>query len=80
MPSTVIRYLNYSAARRELRVTFTSGRRYAYEDVPPAVYAAFGGAASRGAFFNRHIRDHYAYRELTGSGSDRHRRIGSRRG
>jgi hypothetical protein len=62
MPSTAIRYLNYDSARRELRVTFTSGRRYVYEQVPPAIYAAFSNAPSRGAFFNRQIRDRYAYR------------------
>lgn len=77
MPSTAIRYLNYDSRTRELRVTFASGRRYVYAQVPPAIHVAFSHAPSRGAFFNQHIRDHYAYRELTGSGADRHRRLGS---
>ena len=28
-------------------------------------YDAFKAAPSRGTFFNRHIRDHYGYREIT---------------
>lgn len=81
MPSSAIRHLIYDPVTRELRVTFTSGRRYAYAQVPPEVYTAFSGAASRGAFFNHLIRDRFAYRELTrsgperGSGADRQRRL-----
>jgi len=46
-------------------VTFVTGRRYVYDDVPPEVYEAFRTAFSKGAFFNREIRDHYAYREIS---------------
>jgi hypothetical protein len=77
MPSTAIRYLTYDSRSNELRVTFTSGRRYVYAQVPAVIYAAFSRAPSRGAFFNRHVRDRFAVRELIGSGADRHRRIGS---
>jgi hypothetical protein len=77
MPSTVIRYINYDPRTQDLRVTFTNGRRYVYAQVPPMIYAAFSQAPSRGAFFNGHIRDSYAYRELSGSGADRHRGAGS---
>lgn len=74
MPSTAIRHLSYSPATREMRVTFTSGRRYAYAQVPPEVHAAFSTAPSRGVFFNHRIRDRFAYRELERSGRDRQRR------
>jgi hypothetical protein len=46
-------------------VTFVTGRRYVYEDVPPDVFEAFRGAFSKGTFFNREIRDCYHYREVT---------------
>jgi hypothetical protein len=65
MPSTAIRNLFYDPAKRELWVTFVSGRRYIYADVPPEVFDAFNTAPSRGAFFNHEIRDRYAFHELT---------------
>jgi hypothetical protein len=65
MPSTAIRKLFYVPAKRELWVTFVSGRHYAYADVPPEVFDAFTTAPSRGAFFNHEIRDRYAFREVT---------------
>jgi KTSC domain len=65
MPSTVIRRFHYDPARRELQVTFVTGRRYVYDDVPPGVVDAFRAAFSKGTFFNREIRDRYACREVT---------------
>jgi KTSC domain len=64
MPSTAIRSFRYNSAKRELQVTFVTGRRYAYADVPPDVADAFRAALSKGTFFNREIRDRYAYREV----------------
>jgi hypothetical protein len=64
MPSTAIRNLFYVPAKRELWVTFVTGRRYVYADVPPDVFDAFQTASSRGAFFNHEIRDCYAYCEV----------------
>ncbi|HEY0236683.1 MAG TPA: KTSC domain-containing protein [Afipia sp.] len=65
MPSTAIRKIVYDTGARKMWVTFTSGRRYIYEDVAPEVVHAFQQAESRGAFFNHEIRDHYSYREVT---------------
>jgi hypothetical protein len=67
MPSTAIRNLFYDPAKRELWLTFVSGRRYVYTDVPSEVFDAFKTASSRGAFFNREIRDRYTFREVTRS-------------
>ena len=53
MPSTAIRYFRYDSAERELQVTFVTGRRYVYEDVPSDVFDAFRAAFSKGTFFNR---------------------------
>ncbi|MEY9753627.1 KTSC domain-containing protein [Bradyrhizobium yuanmingense] len=65
MPSFVIRFFRYAPERRELKVTFVSGRLYVYEDVPPEIAAAFRDARAKGTFFNREIRDRYACRDIT---------------
>ena len=64
MPSTVIRSFDYDAERNELTVAFVSGRVYVYPLVPPAVAAAMRTSFSKGAFFNREIRNRYPAREL----------------
>lgn len=64
MPSTVIRSFDYDPARSALDVTFVSGRRYRYADVPDKVADAFKSAPSKGRFFNARIRDAYRYTEL----------------
>lgn len=64
MPSTVIRDFSYNVATRQLVVTFTTGRVYAYAGVPPDVHNAFRASGSRGRFFNQEIRDNYDCREL----------------
>jgi hypothetical protein len=48
MPSTVIRYFRYDPSARELQVTFVTGRRYVYEEVPQDVFDAFRTAFSKG--------------------------------
>jgi hypothetical protein len=63
MPSTAIRHFHYRAERRELEVTFVTGRRYLYLGVPQSEVDAFRAATSKGRYFNAHIRD-YPYREL----------------
>ena len=65
MPSTAIRYFRYDSATHELQVTFVTGRRYIYDDVPSDVFDAFRAAFSKGAFFNHEIRDRFTYREVT---------------
>ena len=59
MPSSVIRSYSYSAKNSELTITFVSGRRYVYTDVPQDVFDAFKTATSKGSFFNQEIRDCY---------------------
>jgi thymidylate synthase len=68
MPSTVIADLEYEPDRRRLIVTFVSGRRYEYLDVPCDVFAAFQSATSKGTFFNARIRDRYRCREIVAGG------------
>jgi hypothetical protein len=62
MPSQVIRFFHYDAARRELRIVFQTGRRYTYLDVPQETYAAMKASFSKGEYFNREIRGRFAFR------------------
>jgi len=68
MPSTVIRAYAYDPAERRLDVTFVSGRRYSYFDVPPETHAAMKASFAKGEFFNAHIRDRFRFeaRETAG--------------
>ena len=62
--SSALTDAKYNAQSRYLDVGFASGRRYRYSNVPPQVYESLLSADSKGVFFNAHIRDKYAYREL----------------
>jgi hypothetical protein len=62
--SSAITRVLYDASKRTLAVTFTSGKKYIYEDVPPEVATEFQTAPSQGAYFNWRIRDQYTFREL----------------
>jgi hypothetical protein len=62
--SSAIARALYDAATRTLAVTFTSGRKYIFENVPPEVASEFQTAPSQGAYFNWRIRDQYPFREL----------------
>lgn len=63
MPSTAIAAINYFADTLELDVSFVgSGKTYTYSGVEPEVLQGFRRARSKGAFFNRRIRDHYPTR------------------
>jgi hypothetical protein len=57
MPSQVIRHFSYDPAARRLHVTFVSGRRYRYDQVPAEVAEEMKLSFSKGQFFNRRIRD-----------------------
>ena len=64
MPSTAVRSIDYNPEADELQVTFVTGRRYLYQDVPAYVAEAFRTAFSKGTYFNKYIRDRYDYTEL----------------
>lgn len=69
MPSTVIRDFAYRAEVRELDVTFTTGRRYLFHDVPAEAAEDFRSARIKGRHFNARIRGRYRYSELERAGS-----------
>jgi len=60
--STAISRIAYRQGTSTLCVWFReSGECYRYFGVPPAIYRAFAAAASKGRFFNLHIKDRYDY-------------------
>lgn len=61
MPSSVIRAFTYDAATSRLLITFTSGRRYAYHEVPAELAEEMRLAFAKGEFFNRRIRDRFRF-------------------
>jgi lysyl-tRNA synthetase class 2 len=65
MPSSVIHRFDYDERDRRLDVEFVSGRRYRYHGVPARIVAAFRSATSKGAFFNRRIRDRFRFTRLS---------------
>jgi hypothetical protein len=69
MPSSVIRDWSYDEAEQRLDITFVSGKRYSYNDVPPRVAQGMRKAFSKGSYFNRRIRDHFAFTEHRGRAS-----------
>jgi hypothetical protein len=71
MPSSVIRSFDYRPDRSELEILFTTGRRYVYHDVPPAVVSALTAAGSKGRYFNARIRDRFRYTEKSAKNASR---------
>ena len=69
MPSTVIREFAYRPEARELEVTFTTGRRYLFHDVPAEAAEDFRAARIKGRHFNTRVRGRYRYSELGPAGS-----------
>ncbi len=68
MPTTAIRHAYYRPESATLDLTFVTGRRYRYFAVPPAVAEGFAAARSKGGYFNRRIRDRFAFDELEPEG------------
>ena len=67
MPSTVIKEFDYRPESWELLITFVTGRRYLYSEVPVAAVDRLRAAYSKGSHFNRFVRDRYPCRELAES-------------
>jgi predicted RNase H-like HicB family nuclease len=63
--SAAVKAVSYEPHRRELFVTFANGRTYVYDNVPSEVFEELKTANSKGAFFNREIRDRYSFREFS---------------
>lgn len=61
MPSTAIRRITYRPGARALDIEFVTGRVYRYLDVPPGVAEGFRQVRSKGGYFNRRLRDRFAF-------------------
>ena len=70
MPSNVIRRFMYVPDTHELTIEFVTGRRYVYSEIPEDEVQAFRSAFSKGAHFNRYIRDRFPCREILPAGGD----------
>jgi hypothetical protein len=65
MPSTVIRAFDYDPEAHRLDITFVSGRRYSYHQVPAEVAQELRQSFSKGQFYNRRIRDRFRFTRQT---------------
>ncbi len=61
--SSLIRRVSYGTDAT-LTVHFHSGAVYRYFTVPRTILEAFLGASSKGAYFNRHIRERFPHQRV----------------
>jgi len=62
--SNSIAALGYDDDAETLEVEFVTGRVYRYRGVGQDVFEDFRQAPSKGAFFNRHIKEAYPFEEV----------------
>lgn len=62
--STTVRSVGYKRKSKILEIEFQTGIVYQYLEVPEKVYEEFWEAESKGKYFNREIRDAYAFVRL----------------
>lgn len=65
LESTSLASVQYDPTLHRLEVEFRNGERYLYFQVPPCRYQELLDSDSKGAFFNRHIRNCFACKHLT---------------
>ena len=65
LPSTTLASALYDPDRRQLELEFRSGKRYLYFQVPRLFYEELLRAQSKGGYFNRSIRNRFAYQDLS---------------
>ena len=64
MPSSVILHASYNKYTAILKITFVSGLVYEYKNVPEKIYNAMITSASKGIYFNRHIKGQYEFNKV----------------
>lgn len=55
--------VDYDSETQELTITFKDGTEYLYRSVPNEVYLGLQHARSAGQYFDRQIKNVYAYEE-----------------
>lgn len=62
--SSHIEEFSYDSESEDLEVTFTSGDRYRYLNVPQRTYRQWTQADSVGQFFHRRIKNAFTYEQI----------------
>lgn len=62
--SSTLASVSYSPDRRWLELRFRNGRVYRYFEVPLQCYRALLEADSKGAYFNRSIRNRFPFQHV----------------
>jgi hypothetical protein len=65
LESTTLASVVYDSVSRRLEIEFRSGERYLYFQVPPRCHQQLLAAQSKGAYFNRSIRNCFPYQHLS---------------
>jgi KTSC domain-containing protein len=65
LESALLAAISYDSGRQLLDVEFRSGELYRYFHVPAASYDGLLQADSKGSYFNRRIRNHFPYQNLS---------------
>jgi len=61
LDSTLLVSANYQVGESQLLLEFCNGAIYLYFGVPEAIHQSLLAADSKGAYFNRQIRNHFHY-------------------
>jgi hypothetical protein len=65
LESTTLASVLYDPLQRRLDIEFRSGQWYRYFQAPPFCYQQLLEADSKGAYFNRHIRNRFPFQHLS---------------
>ncbi|HJT98012.1 MAG TPA: KTSC domain-containing protein [Rhodanobacteraceae bacterium] len=57
--SSAIEAVGYDALSMQMKIRFSTGNTYDFCGVPQSVYEGLLRAASKGRYYNDHIRDRY---------------------
>jgi hypothetical protein len=65
LESATLASVLYDPVQRRLEVEFRNGKRYLYLQVPLLSYQSLLQADSKGAYFNRNIRNRFPFQNLS---------------
>ncbi|SDZ67590.1 KTSC domain-containing protein [Variovorax sp. YR266] len=58
--SSAMSAVGYDPERRHMRITFSQGHTYDFCGVPQHIFDGLIRAASKGSYYNDHVKDRYA--------------------
>ena len=68
--STLLASVAYDPDRTLLELQFQDGGRYRFFEVPFACFEQLLQATSKGAFFNRNIRNRFRFQQIAAAGAE----------